>query len=269
MGKENRLMSVGQFPPNAFGLYDMHGNVWEWCQDNWHSNYDGAPTDGSAWLDNREYHVLRGGSWNNHPRYCRSAYRYDNDNLNKMKADIDGFKVSFDSVSAQYNSYRMKNPEGSPILKEYKLQLESSQNELSELQAQFSNKQKDEQSNIRNAKDNLGKVLDEAAALKKQFEDLAATFRRLEETVNKLNGFKDDVNKMKALSIQLKNKIEFWKNKYQQSKAKAEESERDFQNYDFAGKDDDMWIRSQINAIHVDSKSGKDSKALFVGQAAE
>ncbi|MCA2553480.1 MAG: formylglycine-generating enzyme family protein [Microcystis sp. M04BS1] len=68
---------VGQFPPNAFGLYDMHGNVWEWCADTWHYNYDGAPTDGSAWIknghDNRS--LLRGGSWCNDPNLCRSAYR--------------------------------------------------------------------------------------------------------------------------------------------------------------------------------------------------
>jgi formylglycine-generating enzyme required for sulfatase activity len=68
---------VGQFPPNAFGLYDMHGNVWEWCADTWHDNYDGAPTDGSVWTkngnDNRS--PLRGGSWYDNPCLCRSAYR--------------------------------------------------------------------------------------------------------------------------------------------------------------------------------------------------
>jgi formylglycine-generating enzyme required for sulfatase activity len=68
---------VGQFPPNAFGLYDMHGNVWEWCADTWHDNYDGAPTDGSAWIENGDDNrsPLRGGSWFYDPLYCRSADR--------------------------------------------------------------------------------------------------------------------------------------------------------------------------------------------------
>lgn len=62
---------------NAFGLCDMHGNVYEWCQDNWHVNYEGAPIDGSAWLDKDRCHayVLRGGSWIYYPTHCRSAYR--------------------------------------------------------------------------------------------------------------------------------------------------------------------------------------------------
>jgi formylglycine-generating enzyme required for sulfatase activity len=73
---------VGWFEvTNAFGLYDMHGNVWEWCADYWHENYQGAPTDGSAWLKggDEKWRVLRGGSWNYGPRYCRSANRdWDN-----------------------------------------------------------------------------------------------------------------------------------------------------------------------------------------------
>ncbi len=84
---------VGQFPANAFGLYDMHGNVWEWCADDWHDNYNGAPTDGSAWLsdDENRYRVLRGGSWYLRPVYCRSATRSF---LNPDSADyVIGFRV--------------------------------------------------------------------------------------------------------------------------------------------------------------------------------
>ncbi|WP_353931992.1 SUMF1/EgtB/PvdO family nonheme iron enzyme [Okeanomitos corallinicola TIOX110] len=64
---------------NNFGLYDMHGNVWERCQDYWHSNYESAPTDGSAWLsdgENTNKRLLRGGSWFDAPVYCRSAFRF-------------------------------------------------------------------------------------------------------------------------------------------------------------------------------------------------
>jgi formylglycine-generating enzyme required for sulfatase activity len=66
---------VDSFPPNTFGLYDMHGNVWEWCQDSWHDKYNDAPTNGSAWIDNNEYKMLRGGSWHDGPRRCRCASR--------------------------------------------------------------------------------------------------------------------------------------------------------------------------------------------------
>jgi len=75
---------VGSFGvANAFGLYDLHGNVWEWCADRWHPNYQGAPNDGSAWIndhnqnksDSQNYRLLRGGSWNLLPEFCRSAVR--------------------------------------------------------------------------------------------------------------------------------------------------------------------------------------------------
>jgi formylglycine-generating enzyme required for sulfatase activity len=68
---------VGSFPANSFGLFDMHGNVWEWCLDHWHENYKGAPNDGSAWVTGGDsnYRMLRGGSWFVNPWYCRSAYR--------------------------------------------------------------------------------------------------------------------------------------------------------------------------------------------------
>ncbi|PHM11318.1 hypothetical protein CK516_03465 [Nostoc sp. 'Peltigera malacea cyanobiont' DB3992] len=69
---------VGSFPPNAFGLYDMHGNVWEWCQDTWHDSYKKAPSDGSAWIDNDNQHcIMRGGSWSSNFDSYRSASRYD------------------------------------------------------------------------------------------------------------------------------------------------------------------------------------------------
>jgi len=72
--------AVAGFPANPWGLYDMHGNIWEWCLDQWHDNFQGAPADGSAWLDSSvnkdNKRLLRGGSWNLNPRNCRSAYRH-------------------------------------------------------------------------------------------------------------------------------------------------------------------------------------------------
>ncbi|MCP9772468.1 formylglycine-generating enzyme family protein [Synechococcus sp. Tobar12-5m-g] len=78
------VLGVGQFPANAWGLQDMHGNVWEWCLDEWHESYEGAPTDGRAWVDGEEGEkssetekrsLLRGGSWLSYPGLCRSAFR--------------------------------------------------------------------------------------------------------------------------------------------------------------------------------------------------
>jgi formylglycine-generating enzyme required for sulfatase activity len=86
---------VGMFPANAWGLQDMHGNVWEWCADHWHDNYEGAPEDGRPWLDENalgcQRRLLRGGSWAALPRGCRSAYRlrgHPDDRLNHW-----GFRV--------------------------------------------------------------------------------------------------------------------------------------------------------------------------------
>ena len=77
----NETTPVGQFKvANNFGLCDLHGNVWEWCAEPWHSNYESAPVDGSVWEEGGDdsTRVLRGGSWANDPWDCRSAYRlYD------------------------------------------------------------------------------------------------------------------------------------------------------------------------------------------------
>jgi formylglycine-generating enzyme required for sulfatase activity len=67
---------VGSFAANAFGLHDMHGNVWEWVEDCYHEKYNGAPTDGSAWIPGDcRWRVIRGGSWNNLPQDVRAAIR--------------------------------------------------------------------------------------------------------------------------------------------------------------------------------------------------
>ena len=69
---------VGSFLANPWGLFDLHGNVQQWCEDRWHFNYEGAPNDGSAWLaGDADARVLRGGSWDSFARYLRSSYRTD------------------------------------------------------------------------------------------------------------------------------------------------------------------------------------------------
>jgi formylglycine-generating enzyme required for sulfatase activity len=101
---ENRdqTMDVASFPANPWGLQDIHGNVWELCADHWHNNYEEAPKDGRAWIDEevnknydimnyRNYRLLRGGSWPYRPGHCRSAYRFNN-HLGNRIGNV-GFRV--------------------------------------------------------------------------------------------------------------------------------------------------------------------------------
>lgn len=99
---ENLNSSRGVFPnqttpvdnfkfANAFGLYDMHGNVWEWCMDHWHNSYNKAPNDGTAWLNDRDnqLRVIRGGSWADRSGNCYSASR------KKARIDEQGSYLGF------------------------------------------------------------------------------------------------------------------------------------------------------------------------------
>ncbi len=85
---------VGSFPPNAFGLYDMLGNVWEWTEDTYHNNYKGAPTNGSAWVqktsgnDRSVGRIIRGGSWKYSSEFMRAAYRMGNEEIKRYEYKV-------------------------------------------------------------------------------------------------------------------------------------------------------------------------------------
>jgi eukaryotic-like serine/threonine-protein kinase len=102
-----KTIAVGSFPANGFGLYDMHGNVWEWCRDTWQENYQGAPTDGRAWIIKEtrliyytynDYYLLRGGSWGTDPVYFRSTGRY------RWSADYRNYNFGFRIICAEANN---------------------------------------------------------------------------------------------------------------------------------------------------------------------
>ena len=85
---------VGSYPPNAFGMYDMHGNVYEWTADCWHPNYEGAPSDGSAWMTGGVCAdaQMRGNDWGEAPVFSRSGNR--NSRKREVRGDFLGFRVA-------------------------------------------------------------------------------------------------------------------------------------------------------------------------------
>ena len=92
---------VGKFPPNSFGLYDLHGNVWEWCLDTWHDSYQGAPVNGSPWIEtnknNTQQRLIRGGGWFSPVHHCRSGFRAGRSAGDRHS--IIGFRVIFSQDS--------------------------------------------------------------------------------------------------------------------------------------------------------------------------
>ena len=89
----DKTVPVGSYAANPFGLYDMHGNVWEWVEDCWNNSYEGAPEDGSAWLSgDSDHRVLRGGSWYYSPQFLRSAVRLRGNS--SYRYDSIGFRIA-------------------------------------------------------------------------------------------------------------------------------------------------------------------------------
>ena len=94
-GVGKRTATVGRYQPNSYGLYDLHGNVWEWVQDCWNDSYVGAPTDGRAWMNGDcSRRVVRGGAWYDRPRYVRSAKRLGR--TRSYRVDALGFRLAQD-----------------------------------------------------------------------------------------------------------------------------------------------------------------------------
>ncbi len=106
IGETGQTHDVGGKMPNPWGLYDMHGNVWEWCQDVWHTDYTGSdrPDDGGAWTTGGDstHHALRGGSYRNAALYCRSAYRGTGEATGRP--DNVGFRVAADATNEQVSA---------------------------------------------------------------------------------------------------------------------------------------------------------------------
>ncbi|MBK8491686.1 MAG: formylglycine-generating enzyme family protein [Saprospirales bacterium] len=93
---DSKTHPVGGKTPNELGIYDMSGNVREWCADHWHENYKGAPTDGRAWTSGGDSarRVVRGGSWGSVDWYCRVSRRYRNGT--DLRGVNDGFRLAQD-----------------------------------------------------------------------------------------------------------------------------------------------------------------------------
>ena len=90
-GKYRQTTDVGKFPPNTFGLYDMHGNVWEWCEDGWYEYKNNPPINGSAWINRGSIKMIRGGAWLTNAENCSCAYR-NKEFFDKTSSDL-GFRV--------------------------------------------------------------------------------------------------------------------------------------------------------------------------------